>query len=70
MASQRPHPITERALDAPLLTFDPATLLAQIKGEDTWQQGPSQCHDAAQRTRATGRADRHARQHDHSLPSC
>jgi hypothetical protein len=40
MASQRPHPITERPLDAPLLTFDLAALLAQIKGEDTWQQGP------------------------------
>ena len=40
MAAQRPHPITERPLDAPLLTFDIAALLAQIKGEDTWRQGP------------------------------
>jgi quercetin dioxygenase-like cupin family protein len=40
MATQRPHPVTERPMDAPLLTFDLPTLLAQIKGEDTWQKEP------------------------------
>ena len=39
MTSQRPHPSTERPLDAPLLTFDLAALLVQIKDEDPWQQG-------------------------------
>jgi quercetin dioxygenase-like cupin family protein len=39
MASQRPHPTTERPLDAPLLTFDVATLVAQLKGEEAWHTG-------------------------------
>ena len=39
MASQRPHPTTERPLDAPLLTFDIAPLVAQLKGEETWHTG-------------------------------
>jgi quercetin dioxygenase-like cupin family protein len=39
MATQRPHPITERPLDAPLLTFDVAPLVAQLKGEETWHTG-------------------------------
>ena len=39
MASQRPYPTTERPLDAPLLTFDMAPLLAQIKGEEAWRTG-------------------------------
>lgn len=39
MASQRPHPTTERPLDAPLLTFDVAPLVAQIKGEEAWRTG-------------------------------
>jgi quercetin dioxygenase-like cupin family protein len=39
MASQRPHPTTERPLDAPLLTFDLATLVAQLKGEAAWHTG-------------------------------
>jgi quercetin dioxygenase-like cupin family protein len=39
MASQRPHPATERLLDAPLLTFDVATLVAQLKGEEAWHKG-------------------------------
>ena len=39
MATQRPHPITERPLDAPLLTFDIASLVAQLKGEETWHTG-------------------------------
>jgi quercetin dioxygenase-like cupin family protein len=38
MATQRPHPVTERPLDAPLLTFDLPTLLAQIKREAIWQK--------------------------------
>ena len=36
MASERPHPVTERPMDAPLLTFDLPALLAQLKREDTW----------------------------------
>jgi quercetin dioxygenase-like cupin family protein len=39
MTAQRPHPLTERPLDAPLLTFDLASLLTQLKREDPWQQG-------------------------------
>jgi len=39
MASQRPHPTTERPLAAPLLTFDVATLVAQLKGEEAWRTG-------------------------------
>ena len=39
MAAQRPHPITERPLDAPLLTFDVAPLVAQLKGEESWHTG-------------------------------
>jgi quercetin dioxygenase-like cupin family protein len=39
MATQRPHPGTERPLDAPLLTFDIPTLLSQIKHEDAWPKG-------------------------------
>ena len=39
MASQRPHPTTARPLDAPLLTFDMAPLVAQIKGEEAWRTG-------------------------------
>jgi quercetin dioxygenase-like cupin family protein len=39
MATQRPHPITERPLDASLLTFDVAPLVAQLKGEETWHTG-------------------------------
>lgn len=30
--------LTEYSLDAPLLTFDIPTLLAQLKREDTWQK--------------------------------
>jgi quercetin dioxygenase-like cupin family protein len=39
MTPQRPHPTTERPLDAPLLTFDIHTLVTQIKREDTWKKG-------------------------------
>ena len=39
MTAQRPHPTTERSLDAPLLTFDLPALLTQIKGEDAWHKG-------------------------------
>ena len=39
MATQRSHPITERPLDAPLLTFDIVPLVAQLKGEETWHTG-------------------------------
>jgi quercetin dioxygenase-like cupin family protein len=39
MTPQRPHPITERPLDAPLLTFDIPTLMTQIKSEGTWKKG-------------------------------
>ena len=39
MASQRPHPTTERPLDAPLLTFDMAALVAQLKREEAWHTG-------------------------------
>jgi len=39
MTAQRPHPTTERPLDAPLLTFDFPALLTQIKREDTWHKG-------------------------------
>lgn len=39
MTAQRPHPITERPLDAPLLTFDLASLLTQIKREAAWHKG-------------------------------
>lgn len=39
MAAHRPHPLTERPLDAPLLTFDLASLLAQIKREAAWHTG-------------------------------
>jgi quercetin dioxygenase-like cupin family protein len=39
MASPRPHPTTERPLDAPLLTFDVAPLVAQLKGEEAWHTG-------------------------------
>ena|SRR5262245_5032991 len=39
MTPQRPHPTTERPLDAPLLTFDLSTLVTQIKSEDTWAKG-------------------------------
>jgi len=40
MASERPHPVTERPIDAPLLTFDLPALLAQVKREDTWASAP------------------------------
>jgi quercetin dioxygenase-like cupin family protein len=40
MASERPHPGTERSVDAPLLTFDLAALLDQVKREDTWANAP------------------------------
>ena len=39
MTPQRPHPTTERPLDAPLLTFDIPSLMTQIKSEDTWKKG-------------------------------
>jgi quercetin dioxygenase-like cupin family protein len=39
MTAQRPHPTTERPLDAPLLTFDLSALLTQIKSEDAWRKG-------------------------------
>jgi len=39
MTTQRPHPETERPMDAPLLTFDIPALLAQIKREEAWQKG-------------------------------
>jgi quercetin dioxygenase-like cupin family protein len=39
MTTQRPHPDTERPMDAPLLTFDLPALLAQIKREEAWQKG-------------------------------
>jgi quercetin dioxygenase-like cupin family protein len=39
MTAHRPHPTTERPLDAPLLTFDLPALLTQIKGEDAWHKG-------------------------------
>ncbi len=39
MTTQRPHPETERPMDASLLTFDIPALLAQIKREETWQKG-------------------------------
>lgn len=38
MVSDRPHVTVERALDAPLLSFDIPALLAQIKAE-TWRKG-------------------------------
>ena len=38
MPTLRPHPLTERPLDAPLMTFDLSSLLSQIKGEDTWHK--------------------------------
>jgi quercetin dioxygenase-like cupin family protein len=41
MTPQRPHPTTERPIDAPLLTFDVPTLIAQIKSEETWKKGSS-----------------------------
>ena len=40
MASERPHPMTERPMDAPLLTFDLPAVLAQLKREDTWAHTP------------------------------
>jgi quercetin dioxygenase-like cupin family protein len=40
MASERPHPVTERPMDAPLLTFDLPALLAQLKREETWANAP------------------------------
>jgi quercetin dioxygenase-like cupin family protein len=40
MASQRPHPVTRRPVDAPLLTFDLPALLARVKREDTWANAP------------------------------
>jgi quercetin dioxygenase-like cupin family protein len=39
MTAQRPHPTTERPLDAPLLTFDLPALVTQIKSEDSWHTG-------------------------------
>ena len=33
------HSLTEYSLDAPLLTFDIPTLLAQLKHEDLWRTG-------------------------------
>lgn len=39
MTTQRPHPTTERPLDAPLLTFDLPALMTHIKGEDAWRKG-------------------------------
>ena len=41
MASQRPHPITERPLDAPLLTFDIVPLVAQLKGKKRGTPAPA-----------------------------
>jgi quercetin dioxygenase-like cupin family protein len=38
MVSDRPHVTVERALDAPLLSFDIPALLARIKAE-TWRKG-------------------------------
>lgn len=40
MASERPHPMTERPMDAPLLTFDLPAVLAQLKREETWAHAP------------------------------
>jgi quercetin dioxygenase-like cupin family protein len=39
MPDQRLHPVTERPLDAPLLIFDLAAVLMQIKHEVTWKTG-------------------------------
>jgi len=40
MASERLHPIIERPMDAPLLTFDLPAVLVQIRREDTWANAP------------------------------
>jgi quercetin dioxygenase-like cupin family protein len=40
MASERPHPMTERPMDASLLTFDLPAVLAQLKREDAWARAP------------------------------
>ena len=40
MASERPHAIIERPMDAPLLTFDILAVLAQIRREDAWANAP------------------------------
>jgi quercetin dioxygenase-like cupin family protein len=50
MASDRPHVTTERQLDAPLLTFEISTLLAQLRTEPTWQRG----HDAMTLAKSRG----------------
>lgn len=39
MPATRPHPTTERPVDAPLLTFDTSKLLKQIKSEEAYLKG-------------------------------
>jgi hypothetical protein len=67
MTAQRPHPTTERSLDAPLLTFDLPALLTQIKGEDSWHKHSRNGHDLVQRPRAPCGACRHARWDNHPV---
>ncbi len=51
MAPDRPHVTAERPLDAPLLTFEIPTLLAQLKAEATWQR---EAHNAMTLTKSRG----------------
>ncbi len=51
MAPDRPHVTAERQLDAPLLTFEISTLLAQLQAEPTWQR---ESHNAMTLTKSRG----------------
>ncbi len=49
--SDRPHVTDERSLDGPLLAFDTAQLLRQMRAEETWHRGT---HDAMTLTKSRG----------------
>ncbi len=49
--SERAHVTDERPLDRPLLAFDIASLLQQIRAEETWHRGS---HDAMTLTKSRG----------------
>ncbi len=49
--SDRPHVTSERTLDQPLLAFDIASVLRQMRAEETWYRGT---HDAMTLTKSGG----------------
>ncbi len=49
--SDRLHVTEERSLDQPLLSFDVASVLRQVRAEETWRRGT---HDAMTLTKSRG----------------